>query len=272
VAIGSNKEVGMAEGYLAEKVTNIFYRFGAIGLFIGLWQIACSVGLAPQTFVASPGTIVATLWGYLNDGSLAKHVAASLSRTLYGFSLAVAVGVPLGLMLGGWFKNLERILNPLLTFLSQFNPFALFSVFMLLFGIGEISKVAMIFWVCIWPILYNATMGVKTVDPLLIKLGRSMGLKKKALLFRIVLPSSASFLFNGIRMAGATAFFMLIPAEMMGASRGLGWLIINAQVNYQIPKLYTGTLVIVLFGIIIDQGLKFLEKKVIVWKIPAQAV
>jgi NitT/TauT family transport system permease protein len=216
--------------------------------------------------VASPITILETLWKYCQDGSLYKHSVVSLSRSFYGFLLAIAVGVPLGFMLGGWFKRFERIIGPLLAFLGQFNPFALFSVFLLLFGIGEVSKVAMIFWVSIWPMLFNASTGVKTVDPLHIKLARSMGMGKLGLLFRIVIPSSASYLFSGLRLASGTAFFMLIPAEMMGASRGLGWLIINAQINYEIPKLYTGTVVIVVFGITIDTLFRFLEKKVVIWK------
>jgi NitT/TauT family transport system permease protein len=249
-----------------ETAVSLFYRGGAIVSFVLLWQLACSVGLAPETFVASPATILGTLWQYFQDGSLYRHSSASLARASYGFLLAVAVAAPLGFMLGGWFKNFERVAGPLLSFLGQFNPFALFSVFMLLFGIGELSKVAMIFWVAIWPILYNASLGVKTVDPLHVKLARSMGMGRFRLLWKIVIPSSASFLFAGLRLAAATSFFMLIPAEMMGASRGLGWLIINAQVNYQIPKLYTGTLVIVVFGIMIDAFFKFLEKKVVVWK------
>jgi NitT/TauT family transport system permease protein len=216
--------------------------------------------------VASPVTIVETLWQYLNDGSLYKHSSVSILRAFYGFILAATVAVPLGFMLGGWFKNFERVFNPLLVFLGQFNPFALFSVFLLLFGIGEFSKVAMIFWVAIWPILLNATLGVKSVAPLLIKLARSMGMGKPGLLLKIVIPSSSAFLFNGLRMAAGTSFFMLIPAEMMGASRGLGWLIINAQINYQIPKLYAGTAVIVVFGIVIDKFFKFLEKFVVGWK------
>ncbi|MDR2459748.1 MAG: ABC transporter permease [Deltaproteobacteria bacterium] len=251
---------------LYQTFGNIFYRFGAIVLFILVWQLACSTGLAPETFVASPMVIIKTLYQYALDGSLYKNTIISLSRAFYGFILAVVVAVPLGFMLGGWFKSFERIIGPLLTFLGQFNPFALFSVFLLLFGIGEFSKVAMIFWVSIWPLLYNASLGVKTVDPGLIKLARSMGMGRIKLLTKIVIPSSASFLFSGLRLAAGTAFFMLIPAEMMGASRGLGWLIINAQVNYQIPKLYTGTLVIVVLGIVIDYFFRFLEKKVVIWK------
>jgi NitT/TauT family transport system permease protein len=249
-----------------ETAVSLFYRGGSVVIFVILWQLACSAGLAPETFVASPATILRTLWQYALDGSLYRHSSVSLARAFYGFVLAVAVAVPVGFMLGGWFKNFERAVGPLLAFLGQFNPFALFSVFLLLFGIGEVSKVAMIFWVAVWPILYNASLGVRTVDPLHVKLARSMGMGRVRLLWKIVVPSSASFLFAGLRLSAATAFFMLIPAEMMGASRGLGWLIMNAQVNYQIPKLYTGTLVIVVFGILIDALFRFLERKVVVWK------
>jgi NitT/TauT family transport system permease protein len=249
-----------------ETLSALFYRSGSIILFVLLWQLGCATNVLPATFVASPATIIETLWQYLNDGSLYKHASVSIIRAFFGFIMAVGVAVPLGFMLGGWFKGFERVFNPLLVFLGQFNPFALFSIFLLLFGIGEFSKVSMIIWVAIWPILHNATLGVKSVDPLHIKLARSMGMGKVGLLFKIVIPSSASFLFSGLRMAAGTAFFMLIPAEMMGASRGLGWLIINAQINYQIPKLYAGTAVIVIFGIIIEKSFKILEKSVVTWK------
>ncbi|MDR1658103.1 MAG: ABC transporter permease [Deltaproteobacteria bacterium] len=246
--------------------TNYFYKFGSLVLFIIVWQLACSIKLAPETFVASPLVIVKTFLKWAGNGFLVKHSLISLTRAFYGFILAVAVGVPLGFMLGGWFKNFESLISPLLRFLGQFNPFALFSVFMLLFGLGEFSKVAMIFWVSLWPILYNASLGVKSVEPLHIKLARSMGLTRISILWRIVIPSSAAFLFSGLRQASATAFFMLIPAEMLGASRGLGWMIINAQINYQIPQLYTGTALIVGFGLLIDTLFKFLEAKVVTWR------
>ncbi|MDR2612901.1 MAG: ABC transporter permease [Deltaproteobacteria bacterium] len=249
-----------------ESASSLLYRFGAVAGFVLLWQISCSTGLAPETFVASPGTILVTLWQYALDGTLYRNASVSLLRALYGFLLATAVAVPLGFMLGGWFKGFERAVGPLLIFFGQFNPFALFTVFLLLFGIGEVSKVAMIFWVAIWPVLFNATLGVKTVDPLHVKLARSMGMGRIGLLWKIVIPSSASFLFSGLRSAAGTAFFMLIPAEMMGASRGLGWLIINAQINYQIPKLYTAVLLIVIFGILIDILFKVIERKVVLWK------
>ncbi|MDR1109310.1 MAG: ABC transporter permease [Deltaproteobacteria bacterium] len=243
-----------------------FYRFGSIVLFVLAWQTLCSTGLAPGTFVASPAVIAETLAKWAVNGFLARHGLISLSRALYGFLLAVAVGVPLGFLLGGWFKAAGRILDPLLKFLGQFNPFALFSVFMLIFGLGETSKVAMIFWVSLWPILHNASLGVRTVDPLFVKLARSLGLSRPRILWRIVVPSSAPYLFSGLRQASGTAFFMLIPAEMLGAARGLGWLIINAQINYQIPQLYAGTAIIVAIGLAIDALFRFLEGQVVRWR------
>jgi NitT/TauT family transport system permease protein len=254
-----------------DALSQLFYKFGALALFVLLWQLLCSAGALPQTFVASPIVILKTLKLYTLDGSLWKHASISLSRAFCGFFLATLAGIPLGFFLGGWFKNFEKVVGPLLYFLSQFNPFALFSVFILLFGIGEFSKAAMIFWVCLWPLLYNAALGVRSVDPMQIKVARSLGMGRAGLLWKVVLPSSAAFLFSGLRLSAGTAFFMLIPAEMMGASRGLGWLIINAQINYQIPKLYTGTLIIVVFGMLIDLLFRRLEKRVVVWKEAAAA-
>jgi NitT/TauT family transport system permease protein len=87
-----------------EKLTDWFYGVGSIALFIIIWQLGCSLNILPVTFVASPVTIVETLWQYFNDGSLYKHTTVSLKRAFYGFMLATAVAVPLGFMLGGWLK------------------------------------------------------------------------------------------------------------------------------------------------------------------------
>ena len=176
------------------------------------------------------------------------------------------MGVPIGFLLGGWFKTFEKIVEPILKFLGQFNPFSLFPIFILILGIGETSKIAMIFWVCLWPVIFNTVTGVKEVDPLLIKSGRAMGLGKFRLLTKIVLPGATPYIFNGYKLASSTAFFMLIAAEMMGASRGLGWLVWNAQVNYQIPKLYAGTVLISVLGLIINRFFKLWEKRILVWR------
>jgi NitT/TauT family transport system permease protein len=180
--------------------------------------------------------------------------------------VAGAIAIPLGFLLGGGFRTFERLINLPLRFLGQVNPFSLFPMFILLFGIGELSKGAMIFWVCLWPILFNTITGVKGIDPLLVKSARSMGTGPVALFYKVILPGAAPGIFTGLKMGSGTAFFMLIAAEMIGASRGLGWMVWNAQINFMIPRLFAATVVISVLGLILNQLFVVLERKMIGWK------
>ena len=235
-------------------------------IFMLLWETLPRTGVVKQTFIAPPTIVASTIWELLTGGVLLEHIVVSLQRALSGFLLATLVAVPLGFLVGGWFRTVQRILTPLLRLLSEVNPFSLFPVFILLFGIGEVSKTVIIFWVCQWPILFHTITGVKSVDPLLIKAARSMGCDRRTLFCRVLLPGASPGIFTGMKMSAATSFFMLIAAEMIGASSGLGWLVWNAQVNYQIPKLFAATVVISLLGLGINALFIRLEGKVLAWK------
>ncbi|WP_094606699.1 Putative aliphatic sulfonates transport permease protein SsuC [Sporomusa silvacetica DSM 10669] len=238
----------------------------SIIVFLIIWEAAPRVGLVPQTFISPPSIVLSTLWDLVADGVLLIHVKASLLRAVFGFVLAAVIGIPLGFFLGGGFRLFERIVTPLLRLLAEVNPFSLFPVFILIFGIGEISKVSMIFWVCLWPILLNTITGVKNVDELLIKSARSMGVKAVDMFFKVVLPAASPGIFHGLKTSCNTAFFMLIAAEMIGASSGLGWLVFNAQNNYQIPKLFATTVTISALGLSLNYLFTELERRIINWK------
>lgn len=240
--------------------------FLSIILFFILWEAAPRLGLVEQTFIAPPTVVLSTIWDLLKTGEIFTHIGFSLWRALLGFALAAVVAIPLGFFLGGWYKTFQRVVTPLLRLLGEVNPFALFPVFILLFGIGEVSKVAMIFWVCQWPILFHTITGVKGVDPLLIKSARSMGADRKTLLLKVVLPAAAPSVFTGLKIGSGTAFFMLIAAEMIGASSGLGWLVWNAQVNYQIPRLFAATVTISVLGLIINWIFIRVERRLLAWQ------
>jgi NitT/TauT family transport system permease protein len=238
----------------------------SIIVFLMIWEIAPRIGLVPQTFISPPTVVVGTLWDLLADGTLFIHIKASLLRALLGFVLAALIGIPLGFFLGGWFKLFERIVTPVLRLLAEVNPFSLFPVFILIFGIGEVSKVSMIFWVCLWPILLNTITGVQHVDGLLVKSARSMGVNAVDMFFKVVLPAASPGIFHGLKTSCNTAFFMLIAAEMIGASSGLGWLVFNAQNNYQIPKLFATTVTISILGLSLNYLFSELEKRIINWQ------
>ena len=249
-----------------QKILSPLSKSYSVILFLILWEAGSQAGLVNPNFIAAPSVIITTLWELAADGRIWPHVGVSLQRTVAGFMLAIAVGIPLGFFLGGGFNTFERLVKPVLYFWGQFNPFSLFPVFILLLGIGETSKIAMIFWVSLWPILFNTITGVKEVDPLLLKASRSMGAGRPLIFARVVFPAALPYIFTGMKMSSSIAFFMLIAAEMIGASRGLGWLIWNAQTNYQIPVLYAATVIISVMGLIIGAVFKSLEKKFVNWK------
>lgn len=235
-------------------------------IFFVAWELVPHAGGLLETFIAPPSVVLKTLWEILNSGQLLGHVGVSLSRTASGFLAASLVAIPLGFLLGGSFRTLERLINPVLRFFGQLNPFSLFPLFIMLFGIGELSKGAMIFWVCIWPILFNTINGVKEIDPLLIKSARSMGTGIVTLFFKVILPAAAPGIFLGLKMGSGTAFFMLIAAEMIGASRGLGWLVWNAQINFQIPQLFAATVTISVLGLALNGIFAIIERALLGWK------
>jgi NitT/TauT family transport system permease protein len=238
----------------------------SILLFFVLWELAPRAGGLLETFIAPPSVVLGTLGELLVSGELSGHVAVSLGRAVAGFSVAALLAIPLGFLLGGSFRTFERIVNPVLGLLGQLNPFSLFPLFIMLFGIGELSKEAMIFWVCVWPILFNTITGVKGIDPLLVKSARSMGTRGATLFFRVVLPAASPGIFTGLKMGAGTAFFMLIAAEMIGASRGLGWLVWNAQINFQIPRLFAATVVISVLGLTLNALLERIERRLLGWR------
>ncbi len=234
-------------------------------LFFAAWELAPRAGGLLETFIAPPSVVLMTLWELLLSGELCDHVTISLGRAIAGFTGAALIALPLGFLLGGNFRTFERIVTPVLRFLGQVNPFSLFPLFIILFGISELSKEAMIFWVCIWPILFNTITGVKGIDPLLVKSARSMGTGVVPLFFKVILPAASPGIFTGLKMGAGTAFFMLIAAEMIGASCGLGWLVWNAQINFQIPKLFAATVVISVLGMILNMLLVTLERRLLGW-------
>ena len=241
-------------------------RSGILLLVAALWETAPRVGLVEAAFLPPLSEVLATGWQLLQNGQLLSHIKASLSRSLLGFSLAILVGVPLGLAIG-WYKGVADAINPLLEVLRNTAALALLPVFLLLLGIGEASKIALVIYSCTWPILLNTISGVRGVDPLLIKSARTMGLSPLQLFRKVILPAAVPTIFVGIRLAGAYSLLVLVAAEMIGAKAGLGYLIIYAQYNFQIPSMYVGILTITTLGLTFNYLLMRVERRFTSWKV-----
>lgn len=247
------------------RLSQAFTRSYVIVVFLAAWEIAPRLKLVEPAFLPPFSEVLGAGWSLLRSGELLQHVRASLSRSMFGFGIAIVGAVPLGLLIG-WYKGAASTLNPLLEALRNTAALALLPVFILLLGIGETSKVALIVYACAWPILLNTVSAVRSVDPLLIKSARTMGLSPAQLFRKVILPASVPTIFVGIRLAGANSLIVLIAAEMIGAKAGLGYLIIYTQYNFQIPQMYFGILTITVIGVTFNALLQALERHFTSWK------
>ncbi|MCU7727539.1 ABC transporter permease [Actinoplanes sp. KI2] len=240
-------------------------RSAAVVALAVIWEVFPRVGLVNSIFLPPLSEVLADWWELLRSGQLWEHTEASLIRSLSGFALAIAITIPLGLVIG-WYKPVANLLNPLLEIFRNTAALALLPVFVLILGLGETSKIAIITYACAWPILLNTISGVRTVDPLLIKSARSLGLGPLRLFQKVVLPAAVPTIFTGIRLAGAYSILILIAAEMVGAKSGLGYLINYAQYNFAVPDMYAGIITISAIGLLVNQLLIALERRFSTWR------
>ena len=237
----------------------------AVVALLALWELAPRLGLVDRIFLPPLSEVVPALGDLAGTGRLWSSTQASLTRSLAGFALAVAVAVPLGLVIG-WYRPVADLLNPLLEVFRNTAAIALLPVFILVLGIGETSKVAIVLYACTWPILLNTISAVRTVDPTLIRAARSLGLPAPRVFQKVVLPAAVPAVFTGVRLAGATALLVVIVAEMVGAKEGLGQLINASQQNFAITEMYAGIITISALGLAFNHLLVLLERRLTRWR------
>ncbi len=237
----------------------------AVVALLVLWETLPRTGIVDRTFLPPFSVVFQALLDLAANGQLATDIQASLTRSLSGFALAVAISVPLGLLIG-WYKPVSDVLNPLLQVFLNTAALALLPVFVLILGIGETSKIAIVLYACTWPILLNTISAVRNVDPTLLRLAKSMNLPPLRVFQKVILPASVPMIFTGVRLAGAVAIVVVVAAEMVGAKAGLGFLINSSQYNFAIPQMYAGIVTISVIGVVFNQLLVVLERRFTAWK------
>ncbi|BBB89524.1 putative aliphatic sulfonates transport permease protein SsuC [Methylomusa anaerophila] len=248
-----------------EKSWRYIKKVIAIGVVIALWEILPLMGIVDYRSLPPFSDVILGLVEITLTGELFTHMVSSLQRSLAGFVLAVALAVPLGILMG-WFKRFERIVDPLVQTCRNTPVLALYPLFILFFGLGELAKISIIFYGSLWPILINTIEGVKTVDALLIKAARSMSISRLFLFTRVILPAAVPSILTGLRISATRSVIILVAAEMLGASSGLGFFIFATRAQYEIEKMYAGILVLIILGVTVNYLLVKLENYLSRWK------
>ena len=264
--IGSDSNLYGSSFDVIGYLKHLSHKWTAVIVFFILWEILPTIGIIDQTLVPSLSTIAMTLWDPILAGVLPENTAISMVRMFLGWGIALVVAIPLGYLLGGFFEDFENAVEPLLQLLGQLNPWSFFHLAIVFLGIGEISIVAAVFYISLWPVLYNTITGLKNVNPAFVKIARAAGMEKFEIFWKVQLHASLPVVFTGIRLGALFAFFMVMGAEMMGAGDGLGHMIMFDQMYGLIPQMWMGIVVMSLLGIAFDYVLMRLEKYFTSWK------
>jgi ABC-type nitrate/sulfonate/bicarbonate transport system permease component len=238
-------------------------RAGFLLSILVLWQLASLRGL-PQ-YLLSPLEIGRHFAQALGSAELYEHVGASLGRALPGFAIGSVLGAALGLLAGAA-RSLDRLLSPAVFITYPVPKIVMLPIFMLWFGIGDLSKVLIIALACFYPVFINAYYGVKQTPTILVWSALNMGAGRGAIFRRVVVPSAAPMIFAGMRVALALSFIVMFAAEMINARSGLGHLIRVAENSLRFDLMYVSLLSIALLGYAGDRLLRFAQRRMLAWQ------
>jgi NitT/TauT family transport system permease protein len=230
-----------------------------------LWEIAVRTALLDARFFPAPSKIFGTFVELLKDGSLAQNTWASLQRLFWGFLLG---GIP-ALLLGvtiGLYRPVRAVVDPLVAATYPIPKSAIFPLILLIFGLGEASKIVMVAIGVFYPVLINSSIGVLEINRVYLDVGRNFGAGRWQVFRTIALPGAMPHIMSGIKLGLGMGLILISIAEMIGAKSGLGFMIWNAWELLAVENMYVGLIVIALLGFILSVLLNELERLLVPWR------
>jgi NitT/TauT family transport system permease protein len=224
-------------------------------IIILTWEILVRLGYVEPLFFPPPTLVVATLIELLKTGELQPHVFISLRRIFFGFFMGSIPGLILGLIMG-WSSRVRIILDPLVSATYPIPKIALLPLIMLIFGIGEMSKIVLIAIGCFFLVLINSMAGVMNINKIYFEVAKNYGASKYKIFTKVVLRGSLPTIFTGLRLALGLSLILVVAAEMVSANKGLGAMIWLAWETLRTEKLYVGIITIAFLGLLFTSFLK----------------
>ena len=234
-------------------------------VLILLWEAGSRLGLIPSHILAAPSAVIGDAWDMIVSGELPSNMLVSLGRAMAGLALGVTLGSALAIA-AGLTRAGENALDPPVQMLRTLPSLALTPLFIVWFGIGETPKIALITLGTMFPIYLNLFNGIRGVDPKLIEAARSFGLQGWDLIVHVILPGALPSFLLGLRFALAGSWLILVVAEQINASAGLGYLINNARDFSRTDTIVVCLIVYALLGLSADAIVRALERRALAWR------
>lgn len=233
------------------------------------WYIVTATGTFSETIIPSPKSVWESFIDVLLNGykgnSLLAHLATSMKRLMIAYLLVVVTAVPLGL-LSGYNSKIRAILEPIVEFYRPLPPLAYYTILVLWMGIDESSKLALLFLAGFAPVYISCVSGVMRIKEDYINGARTLGAGKRQIFFYVIFPAALVDVFTGLRTALGVEYTTLVAAEMVAATVGMGWLVLDASNYLRSDTVFMGVIIMGITGIVLDRIIRFIEAKVIHWK------
>lgn len=247
-----------------ERVAPLLMGAFSFVFLIGLWQLLVSVGMLNPFLTSSPARVVSALWAQASSGTLSRNIAATMLELAITFGMATVVGVGVGTLVG-WYEPVADGLSPFIA-IGYSAPFvSLYPVFVVIFGFGRTTVIAIGFCIGVFPILVNTARGVGSVDPKLVQVARSFGANDLKLFRKVALPAALQPVMAGLRLGLGACLLGVIVGELFGGSVGIGYSVSYYGGLLQTDNMMAAVVVVGICGVVLSSGLTLVERRLQGW-------
>ncbi|MBI5794685.1 MAG: ABC transporter permease [Planctomycetes bacterium] len=244
-------------------------RWGMIGLLICIWEIGSQTGIIDPYYFSSPSRVVKNIVVWLVNGLVFKHLSLTMSEAGVGFIAGLVLGVTVGFLFATN-SIVDTIFQPFIVIMNAMPRIAFAPLIILWFGLGFLSKAVIVISLVFFIVFFNTYRGFKEINPILLKNARVLGATRMQVFLHIYLPATMSWTFASLRVSVGFAIIAAILGEYMGASAGIGYLIDNAQSNFDATGVMSGLVILTIVVVILDSLLKKVEAHFTKWRINNQ--
>ena len=253
---------------LRRNKRSYFLSAGSVAFMLLAWVIVTSFGWANELFLPGPNAVIDAFLKVLLKGyqgsTLIEHVGVSLWRILVAFAIACVIGIPLGILMGAS-KDAASILNPFIEFYRPLPPLGLYTLLVMWLGIGEESKLALLFLAALPGIIITTVQAVHGIEPVYVRAAKALGANKMTILREIYLPAAGPMILAGMRISLGFTYTVLVAAEIVAATAGIGWMIWDAAKFLLSDVVIMGLVVLGLTGVALDMAMRLLGRILMPW-------
>jgi ABC-type nitrate/sulfonate/bicarbonate transport system permease component len=232
-------------------------------VFLVIWEVT-AVAVGNSLILPPPHEVAVSFVRLLVDGSILQHALTSLSRLVVAYAITVAIGFPLGLLMGLSQIGFE-LFDPVIELLRPISAIAWIPIALALLGVGYALPVFILVYVSIFPLILNTIAGVREADPVLIRAARTMGLRHRTIIAQVILPAALPRVLTGVRLSAGLGWMALIASELVGAPSGLGFAIQFYSGLFRSADMIAMIVVVAIMGFLTDVALRWLQRTITPW-------